>query len=507
MSMKKYLFIVLLVFFWSCEETKEEDTEKPTVTITSPQDGSIVSDSIEITCMSTDNEGIANVELWVNGVSTGVSDSTEPYSLHWVTSNLDHGVYTIVIRAHDINDNVMDSNPILLTVSNLSDYHLFNGTFIDEFDDDATSIVFISDSDGSILADTSFIGNTSVSLNADKTLDPPPDKINMTIVSRISGEIYIATNIGINRGSDWTWYNPYNEVEVIGESHYTFTNIPDDIYRVILTTKGNNNRPYINDTDTYSLSHYENNEDVLVMGLMNDGTALYEVIENVSVSETHELDFSNFLQAEQRIINNLTGKECDWVSHAGLQSEDSFVHYNRYRLSNGDDEGIAWTSDQNFITNYPPIFSKFITGLTVGQWNAPGEKSWYQKTFGEMPESVRLIDGDINVISSDIDNFVMEISGNEPDQWSMELKDLSSDLEWNLYVNLNTTSGSIPYFPVSVNEIYPEINRDLFVINSVGLQDFLCADNMEEWLELFFNTDGYYGDFCSGKREVSYFLE
>jgi hypothetical protein len=243
------------------------------------------------------------------------------------------------------------------------------------------------------------------------------------------------------------------------------------------------------------------------MGLMNDGTALYKVIENVSVSETHELDFSNFLQAEQRIINNLTGKECDWVSHAGVQSEDSFGNYNGYRLSDGDGEGIAWTSDQNFITNYPPIFSKFITGLTVGQWNAPGEKSWYQKTFGEMPESVRLIDGDINVISSDIDNFVMEISGSEPDQWSMELKDLSSDLEWNLYVNLNTTSGSIPYFPVSVNEIYPEINRDLFVINSVGLQDFLCADNMEEWLELFFNTDGYYGDFCSGKREVSYFLE
>ena len=154
----------------------------------------------------------------------------------------------------------MDSNPILLTVSNLSDYHLFNGTFIDEFDDDATSIVFISDSDGSILSDTIFTGNTSVSLNADKTLDPPPDKINVTIVSRISGEIQIATNIGINRGSDWTWYNPYNEVEVIGESYYTFTNIPDDIYRVILTTKGNNNRPYINDTDTYSLSHYKNNE-------------------------------------------------------------------------------------------------------------------------------------------------------------------------------------------------------------------------------------------------------
>jgi hypothetical protein len=504
----KHLLLILPLLFWlGCEELIEEDTTPPTVTITSPIDGTIVSDSVEITCMSTDDEKVDKVELWVDGVSTGIIDETEPYSLKWVTTEIEHGTYTIIVRAYDSNGNTTDSNPIQLTVSNLSDYHLFNGTFIDEFDDDATSIVFISDSDGSILADTSFTGNTSVSLNADKTLDPPPDKINVTIVSRISGEIHIATNIGINRGSDWTWYNPYNEVEVIGESYYTFTNIPDDIYRVILTTKGNNNRPYINDTDTYSLSHYENNEDVLVMGLMNDGTALYKVIENVSVSETHELDFSNFLQAEQRIINNLTGKECHYVSHAGLQSEDSFVYYNRYRLSDGDDEGIAWTADQNFITNYPPIFSKFLLGLTVGQYNIPGEKSWYQKTHGEMPESVRLIDGDINVISSDIDNFVMEIFGSEPDQWGMILKDSSSDLEWNLYVSLNTTSGLIPYLPSSVTEAYPEINRASFVMTQVGLVDFFCAENQEEWLLLYFNTNGYYGDYCSGRRDVTYLIE
>ena len=144
---------------------------------------------------------------------------------------------------------------------------------------------------------------------------------------------------------------------------------------------------------------------------------------------------------------------------------------------------------------------------TVGQYNIPGEKSWYQKTFGEMPESVRLIDGDINVISSDIDNFVMEISGSEPDQWSMELVNSQTGIEWNIYVKLNITSGMIPYFPLSVNEVYPEINRDLFVINNVSLQNFLCADNAEEWQELYFNTDGYYGDFCSGRRDMTYYLE
>ena len=44
--------------------------------ITSPQDGLTVSVLITITCISSDNEGVEKVELWVNGVSTGVTDDT-----------------------------------------------------------------------------------------------------------------------------------------------------------------------------------------------------------------------------------------------------------------------------------------------------------------------------------------------------------------------------------------------------------------------------------------------
>ena len=145
----------------------------------------------------------------------------------------------------------------------------------------------------------------------------------------------IATNIGIDKGSNWTWYNPYSQTEVIGESYYTFINIPNNLYRVIISSRGASSRHYINDYDTYALTQIENNEDVVVMGLMNDGTASYNIIEGVSVGETHTLDFSEFLQAEQKIINNLTGKDCNWIGHSGLRAEDSYLSDNRYRLSNG----------------------------------------------------------------------------------------------------------------------------------------------------------------------------
>jgi len=505
--MRKLLLVIPLLIWLGCEELIEEDTTPPTVIITSPIDGTIVSDSVEITCMSTDDEKVDKVELWVDGISTGIIDETEPYSLKWVTTEIEHGTYTIIVRAYDSNGNTTDSNPIILTVSNQSDYRLFTATFVGEFDSDATTIIFISDSDGNILADTSFQGDASFDLMADKTSNVPPEKINITTIGKVNGNTHISTNLGINKGSNWTWYNPYYYPDVIGESYYTFTNIPDDLYRVVLSSKGRNYRPYINDSDTYSLSHYNNNEDVVIMGLMNDGTVLYKIIENVSVGETHAVDFSDFLQAEQKVINNLTGEDCClYLRLNGLYEDDSFINNNLNRLSQGNREGVDWDADLNFIANYPPSFTKFRTGLTVGQYNTPGEKDWYQRTFGEIPESVEKINADINVISSDIDNFEMDITG-AYDQWSISASDATAGLGWGIYVNPGITSGKLPTFPASVNEIYPEINRNGFIINRVGLVDWLCVDNQEEWFEMYFSYDGYHGDICSGSRHVTYWLE
>jgi len=114
---KLYLLLpILFLIYWGCEE--EEDTTPPTVTITFPQNNSSVSEMVSITCISSDNEGVEKVELWVNGVSTGLTDNSEPYSFDWNTTLVDNGNYTITIRSYDTSDNTTDSEPIVLTVDN-----------------------------------------------------------------------------------------------------------------------------------------------------------------------------------------------------------------------------------------------------------------------------------------------------------------------------------------------------------------------------------------------------
>ena len=114
------LLSVLFLIYWGCEEEQPEevDTSPPSVTVTSPQNGSTVYEIITITCNSSDNEGVEKVELWVNGVTTGLTDNSEPYSFEWNTTLVDNGNYTITVRSYDTNDNITDSESIVLTVDN-----------------------------------------------------------------------------------------------------------------------------------------------------------------------------------------------------------------------------------------------------------------------------------------------------------------------------------------------------------------------------------------------------
>ena len=136
--MVKKIPLFLLLLFWSCEDEAEPDTIPPTVTIISPNDGSTVSESVTITCISTDNEGIEKVELWVNDVSTVITYESElyslfwniisdddssytiikskPYSLFWDVTSYNDGTYTIIVRSYDTSANITDSEPITLTL-------------------------------------------------------------------------------------------------------------------------------------------------------------------------------------------------------------------------------------------------------------------------------------------------------------------------------------------------------------------------------------------------------
>ena len=386
--------------------------------------------------------------------------------------------------------------------------NLITATFKNGFcPPDFKSFLVVSDEDGEILADTSFQGDVSFNLRTDENVNAP-DKINITLIKMAEwGELAVTTNLSIDKGSNWTWGNPYHdEPESKGSSYYTFSNVSENnVSRVVLSSKGFDYRGTVNNTSsTYSLNHYHATEDVSIMAYKLDGTAIYTILEDVQIEQTYNVDLSTFLPATYKIITNSTGEECDNITLHGYDTDDSFIGYNKHRFTDrGYYEGQNWNGNGDFFVNYPPEYSKFGTHITVGQYWVVGEKDWYQRTFGDIPESVEKINADISVIKSDPLEFEVSTNGIF-DMWYISFNDSISNGSWTFYGDPNISSGSILVMPSSVYAEYPELSGAYYKMRSVRVTDYLCVDSYQEWLELYFSTDGYYGDFCPEFRSVGY---
>lgn len=80
------------------------DATAPTIAITAPANGTVVSGTVGITVNASDNVGVVSVSYTVDGVSAG-SSNTAPFSFNWNSSSVAAGSHTIVARAFDAAGN------------------------------------------------------------------------------------------------------------------------------------------------------------------------------------------------------------------------------------------------------------------------------------------------------------------------------------------------------------------------------------------------------------------
>ena len=91
------------------------DTTPPTLSITSPANGSIVnSKSTKITVAATDNVGVTQVSIYIDGILQATL-TTAPYNYTWNTRRVSSGKHTITASAWDAAGNVGHATPITVT--------------------------------------------------------------------------------------------------------------------------------------------------------------------------------------------------------------------------------------------------------------------------------------------------------------------------------------------------------------------------------------------------------
>ncbi len=95
------------------------DTVAPTVTISAPANGVIVSGtSVSVNATVVENNSMGTVQFKLDGANLGALDATSPYSVTWDTTTASNGSHTLTAIAQDSAGNIATSAPITVTVNN-----------------------------------------------------------------------------------------------------------------------------------------------------------------------------------------------------------------------------------------------------------------------------------------------------------------------------------------------------------------------------------------------------
>ena len=405
----------------------------------------------------------------------------------------------------------------------LQEITLLTATFYEEYDPSVKSFIFISDSDGSVLADTGFYNSGDDSFVLKKSYPKNqivPEKIGVTTATYEPeyDDYILSSNLGVDIGSDFHYYNPYKDepTDYIGQSYYIFNNVEDwtGDAALRLNTKGsrsaytsccNYNEATNTDQGSAYLNHYYDNEDVLIMLHRDDGTAGFINIEKVSIGDTNVVDLSALESAEIVQIPNNTGEVYSYHNFYGYGDNGSYSSWNRLAsLKSRSGPGLDY-SDDNFIVKYPQsVISRFRINTHVGGgYNSPGETQYTQITTGSLPSSVEKIDATLDLISTDLDNFEISHTGSF-DQWNVFLRDTTTNTNWYVFNSSSSSTMVLPSIPTSISDEYSSLIEPSFSFEWIRLTDWMCADSYEEWIKLYHSSNGYYLDFCPGLRDLTY---
>jgi hypothetical protein len=101
--------------------TVNNDITTPTVSMTAPADGAIVTGTaVTVSATASDNVGVAGVQFLLDGAALGAEATIAPYTFAWNSATASNGSHTLAARARDAAGNQTTSAAVTVTVSNVA---------------------------------------------------------------------------------------------------------------------------------------------------------------------------------------------------------------------------------------------------------------------------------------------------------------------------------------------------------------------------------------------------
>jgi peptidoglycan/xylan/chitin deacetylase (PgdA/CDA1 family) len=290
----------------------------PSVTVTTPTAGTTVSGTTTLAATASDTNGIAGVQLKVDGVNVGSEVTTAPYQTSWNTTTVANGTHTVTAVARNAQGTTATSSGVAVTVSNATSSNLVPNPSLETADplNGTQPLNWRTDSWGTNTSSFSYLNSGAH-----------------------SGSKSVQTKVTAYTDGDAKWY--FDPVAVTPGSQYRFS----DYYKATVQTE------------------------VVTAFTMSDGSAVYQSIGLPEKENTVWANFSTTFTVpagatSMTVFHIIAAKGTLTIDDASLTPYTP-VGFNRALVSLTFDDGYAST-----YTNGLPLLQKY--GLTSTQFIVSG---------------------------------------------------------------------------------------------------------------------------------------
>ena len=499
MECRSIIFIVVLIlgslFILSCDSSSSDiDITVLEIEISYPSNEMQLSGVVTIIATVSDRRNIGEVVFYVDGDSLAAV-SEAPFEAEWDTETEENDIHVLQCKAIDSSGNEALSNTVNVMVKNL----LFTANFTNDWlaPEDEEGLLFISDLEGNLLDEASWSGNAVVEFEQSPSMEMIPDMISVTtIYSKPNGDVYLTTNLGIPTGSYWTLKGyPYHKNE-LDQIEFDFQNVPDH-HGYIISSQWNRRYSYLGLPQyPYTFDVYENPADIYFMlNTINSGVQYLWL--NNAVTGNYQVDFAN--------LNPTSSKNIDFQESSGSFSKYLYGYTNSVSFYTGNylidyDYGhslVGTTVD----VHYPPsYFTDYKTILSLYD-SEDSNDSYYQLTYGDIPDLFTKIDADFSFVNVSQDNYQIETIGTYDEigtRW--RIGDYDPYIGWIVYGPPDITQYSLPTLPGLASQYNPNIDNGSFTLNYSFLSDYPQLSSYYEMMDILFNSPDYMFDIVNIDR-------
>jgi hypothetical protein len=177
-----------------------EDATPPTISMTAPGSGAVVTGVAPVTATANDDIGVAGVQFLLDGVALNAEDTVAPFATDWNSGQSANGPHTLSARARDARGNLTTSAGVPVTVSNAGIPNLQLAYSLDEGSGTAVYDSSGNANRGTIVAGSWSTGHTGSALSYDGAGDyiqtPSAPSINV-----MSSGLTVSMWVNITAGS------------------------------------------------------------------------------------------------------------------------------------------------------------------------------------------------------------------------------------------------------------------------------------------------------------------